>query len=77
MSSQSSLLNSQQSIIYEQRRVTNDLLWCLYGFIKNLPETGEMIHGFVEYSLGNLTSVQWADCHGYFTLTLQFITGMS
>merc|ERR1719400_316043 len=32
-------------------RVTNDLLWCLYGFIKNLPETGEMIHGFVEYSL--------------------------
>ena len=33
-------------------RVTNDLLWCLYGFIKNLPETGEMIHGFVEYSLG-------------------------
>lgn len=32
-------------------RVTNDLMWCLYGFIKNLPETGEMIHGFVEYSL--------------------------
>ena len=26
-------------------------MWCLYGFIKNLPETGEMIHGFVEYSL--------------------------
>ena len=22
-------------------RVTNDLMWCLYGFIKNLPETGE------------------------------------
>ena len=35
-------------------RVTNDLLWCLYGFIKNLPETGEMIHGFVEYSLGKV-----------------------
>lgn len=32
-------------------RVTNDLMWCLYGFIKNLPETGEMIQGFVEYSL--------------------------
>jgi len=32
-------------------RVTNDLMWCLYGFIKNMPETGEMIHGFVEYSL--------------------------
>jgi len=31
--------------------VSNDLMWCLYGFIKNLPETGEMIHGFVEYSL--------------------------
>jgi hypothetical protein len=28
------------------------LMWCLYGFIKNLPETGDMIHGFVEYSLG-------------------------
>ena len=26
-------------------------MWCLYGFIKNLPETGEMIHGFVDYSL--------------------------
>ena len=33
-------------------RVTNDLMWCLYGFIKNLPETGEMIHGYVDYSLG-------------------------
>merc|ERR1719348_1708408 len=32
--------------------VSNDLMWCLYGFIKNLPETGDMIHGFVEYSLG-------------------------
>merc|ERR1719507_2631881 len=32
-------------------RVTNDLMWCLYGFIKNLPETGEMIHGYVDYSL--------------------------
>jgi len=31
--------------------VSNDLMWCLYGFIKNLPETGDMIHGFVEYSL--------------------------
>ena len=40
-------------------RVTNDLMWCLYGFIKNLPETGEMIHGYVDYSLGkwqNLTA---------------------
>ena len=34
-------------------RVTNDLMWCLYGFIKNLPETGEMIHGYVDYSLGS------------------------
>ena len=39
-------------------RVTNDLMWCLYGFIKNLPETGEMIHGFVEYSLGNCSALQ-------------------
>ena len=31
--------------------VSNDLMWCLYGFVKNLPETGDMIHGFVDFSL--------------------------
>ena len=31
--------------------VSNDLMWCLYGFVKNLPETGDMIHGFVEFSV--------------------------
>ena len=31
--------------------VSNDLMWCLYGFVKNLPETGDMIHGFVDYSV--------------------------
>jgi len=31
--------------------VSNDLMWCIYGFVKNLPETGDMIHGFVEYSV--------------------------
>ena len=30
--------------------VSNDLMWCLHGFVKNLPETGDMIHGFVEYT---------------------------
>ena len=45
-------LISHHMEILDDCRVTNDLLWCLYGFIKNLPETGEMIHGFVEYSLG-------------------------
>ena len=57
-------------------RVTNDLLWCLYGFIKNLPETGEMIHGFVEYSLGNSSILQSVPPE-FFTLALQFITGTS
>ena len=48
--------DTQHSLVIKVfSRVTNDLLWCLYGFIKNLPETGEMIHGFVEYSLGNYT----------------------
>ena len=32
--------------------VSNDLMWCLHGFVKNLPETGDMIHGFVEYTCG-------------------------
>ena len=36
--------------------VSNDLMWCLHGFVKNLPETGDMIHGFVEYTCG----VYWA-----------------
>ena len=40
-------------------RVTNDLMWCLYGFIKNLPETGEMIHGYVDYSLGKYTKYEF------------------
>ena len=31
--------------------VSNDLMWCLYGFVKNLPETGDMIHGFIEFSV--------------------------
>ena len=31
--------------------VSNDLMWCLYGFVKNLPETGDMVHGFVEFSV--------------------------
>ena len=31
--------------------ISNDLMWCLYGFVKNLPETGDMIHGFVDYSI--------------------------
>ena len=43
-------------------RVTNDLMWCLYGFIKNLPETGEMIHGYVDYSLGIHYSKNICEC---------------
>ena len=31
--------------------VSNDLMWCLYGFVKNLPETGDMVHGFVDFSV--------------------------
>ena len=56
-------------------RVTNDLMWCLYGFIKNLPETGEMIHGYVDYSLGQYAYILNSYIHPNYIPPLSSLLG--
>ena len=45
--------------------ISNDLMWCVYGFVKNLPESGDMIKGFVDHSINTYSEKLRSVLHAF------------
>ena len=46
----SSVIVDWQGVSYDY--LSSDLMWTLYGFLKNLPDKNATVDSFVDYSIG-------------------------